>query len=773
MNIKRDFVRIWVLCAAMLTYGAQAQFLFVTSNNVITITGYTDSNSTVAVPKKISGLPVGIIGTSAFASSTNLTSVTLPDSVTTISSSAFYNCTGLTNVTLGNGVTTIGNYAFEYCSNLANVTIPASIKSLGTDAFSCCYGLMGVYFQGNAFSVSGSPFNSDSHAVVYYFPWTTGWGTTFGGTPTVSYVPPVPFNYTTNDGAITVTEYTGSGGVVTVPGTIYVTGVSNFLPVTTVGANAFNGCSGLFTVVIPGGVTNLGSYAFSGCSNLIGVFFASNAPSADATVFLNDDNVFVYYLPGTTGWWPFFAGAPTVQWPYLYTITNGTIVIRSYTGSGGAVTIPGAVGGLPVTSIGNGAFAFCSNLTSVTMPDSITELGCFAFFGCSNLTTATLSTNLQYIGVSLFDSCINLTNVSIPDGVFIIGASAFQNCASLGSVTIPNTVTTIGNFAFQNCASLASVAIPASVKAIPKTVVSFTDGIGWDAFGACASLQSITVDPQNTNYSSLDGVLFDRNQGTLVQYPGGKAGNYNIPSSVSGIAPLAFDSCAALTSVNWNDTASTISIGDWAFDCCMGLTSVNFPYPTTSIKFGSYVFESCRSLKSIITSVSTSDSIGYHPFDGCTGLTEATIYTGTTFPGFNGGIPFYDCTNLTTIYLAGTYPWLTWNPTNQSATPIAYCLPRADTSRVYIPRSVWLPKILKSDAGFGFTSNQFGFNINWSSRSTIVVEACTNLTNPIWMPMVTNTINDPVISGSTYFSDAQWTNYPGRFYRIGGTYVTQ
>ncbi len=653
-----------------------------------------------------------------------------------------------------------------------NVTIPAGAQTIGSYAFGYSYGLTGAYFQGNRPSDSGDSFYPDSHAVVYYLPWTTGWGTTYGSAPTALYLPAVPFNYTTNNGAITITGYTGSDGVVSIPASIYLGGGSysqppglpNFLPVTCIGTNAFSGCSSLLTVVIPGGVTNLGSHAFSDCSNLISVFFAGNAPGADATAFSNDDNVLVYCLPGTTGWSSTLAGVPTVQLPYLYTITNGTIAISSYTGSGGAVAIPGMVGGLPVASIGNGAFAFCGGLTSVTMPDSVTDFGIFTFYACSNLTVATLSTNIQNIGVSAFDSCTSLTNVNIPNNVAIIGNSAFQNCVSLGSVIIPDGVNSIGGFAFQNCASLASVAIPASVKDISPSPSIVVKGIGPDPFGACGSLTAISVDPQNTNYSSLDGVLFDLQQSTLIQYPGGKAGDYTVPGSVTSIGNFAFDSCAGLTDL----VISNIStyIGDWTFTSLPKLASVTIV--NTLITIGVYAFESCSSLKSVNISISSSNIGGYHAFDGCASLTDVTIYNLVSVPLSLYRL-FPDCPNLTSIYLRGNSPSFVWNPTNAVAMPTAYYLPGAVTNYITgLPTALWLPRMLNGDVSFGTQTNQFGFNINWAGGTTVVVEACPDLANPVWTPLGTNIIAGTPASGSVYFSDPQWTNYPGRFYRIHG-----
>ena len=414
-----------------------------------------------------------------------------------------------------------------------------------------------------------------------------------------------------------------------------------------------------------------------------------------------------------------------VQAQFVFVTNNGAITITGYKGSGGAVVILDTTNGWPVTSIGQGAFAFSGSLTSVTIPDSVTSLGIFAFYACSNLTAAIISTNITSIGVSSFDSCSSLTNVTIPGGVTNIGSSAFQNCAGITSVAIPAGVASIGQYAFDSCGSLLTIA----------------------------------VDPQNANYSSSDGILFNGDQTTLIQYPGGKAGNYTIPNSVTSIGNFAFDSCTSLTSI-----AISSSIGDWAFSGCSGLNKVAIA--NGIINIGCYAFEFCSSL----TTVTIPDSIttiGKHTFDDCTSLTDVTIDL-ILIPSSIASGSFSGCSSLTSIYLAGVSPSFFWNPTNQIATPTAYYLPGANPSSISnLPTALWLPQVQGKNASFGIQTNQFGFNINWASFLTVVVEACTNLANPLWTPVGTNTL----ASGSIYFSDPQWTNYPGRFYRVHGLNV--
>ena len=142
------------------------------------------------------------------------------------------------------------------------------------------------------------------------------------------------------------------------------------------------------------------------------------------------------------------ADAAYTSGDYEYEIENNNATITKYKGSSGKVTIPSKIGGYTVTSIGGGAFYYCSSLTSVTIPDSVTSIGDYAFSYCSSLTSVTIPDSVTSIGGSAFWGCSSLTSVTIPDSVTSIGDGAFLYCSSLTSVTIPDSVTSIGDEAF-------------------------------------------------------------------------------------------------------------------------------------------------------------------------------------------------------------------------------------------------------------------------------------------------------------------------------------
>ena len=275
------------------------------------------------------------------------------------------------------------------------------------------------------------------------------------------------------------------------------------------------------------------------------------------------------------------------------------------------VIIPASYNGLPVTSIGDSAFANCSYLESITIPDSVTSIGGYAFNGCTSLTSVAIPDSVTNIGEGAFLGCSDLESITIPDDVTSINMSTFYGCTSLTGVNIPDSVTSIGLRAFYGCSSLTSVTIHGGI-------VSIREG----AFGNCASLTNISISNNNEYYKSIDGVLFSKNGKTLIAYPEGKGTSYDIPNHVTSIGKNVFEACESLTNVTI--PSSVTSIGAEAFLGCTSLTSITIPDSVTFIGGGS--FARCTSLASITIPDSVT-SIGVFAFDNCTSITSATIPT--------------------------------------------------------------------------------------------------------------------------------------------------
>ncbi|MDR0320008.1 MAG: leucine-rich repeat domain-containing protein [Treponema sp.] len=266
-------------------------------------------------------------------------------------------------------------------------------------------------------------------------------------------------------------------------------------------------------------------------------------------------------------------------------VDRRSITILWYEGDAETINIPGRIQGLPVTGIGDGVFADCGSLTSITIPASVRTIGDYTF----------------------------------------------RDCASLTDITLPSSVTSIGDRAFENCVSLISITLPPSVRSIGASV-----------FGGCKSLTSISVDRQNSVYTSLDGVLFDKRIRTILVYPAGRRGGaYSIPASVTSIGNAAFVGCFNLTEITIPSSVTTI--GDWAFFACDNLTSITLPSSVTTI--GNYAFVGCNSFISI-TLPSSVISIGEEAFSFCGSLTDITIPSSVISIRINA---FRGCTSLTNI----------------------------------------------------------------------------------------------------------------------------
>ncbi len=359
---------------------------------------------------------------------------------------------------------------------------------------------------------------------------------------------------------------------------------------------------------------------------------------------------------------------------YTYEVTGGNATITGCdTSAAGVLTIPAMLDMYPVTGIKDRAFSFCTKLTSITIPDSVVSIGHAPFGYCDKLTSINVGeSNTSYSSVdgvlynknqtALMQCPAAKTSINIASSTTVIESGALLGCEYLTVISIPNSVTQLEPTLFISCTSLVTINISASVTNI------------YSALNGCSSLLAINVDASNSNYSSIDGVLYDKNQTNLITVPCA-ATSVNIPSTTKSIDFYAFSNCVKLTAITvdvinlnysnadgilYNKDKTTLVkypatkasvtipssvsfIGKCAFEDNVSLTSITIP-GTVSI-IGDYAFESCSKLAKV-TILNGVTSIGDWAFSFNSKLTAVVIPDSVTYIGDSAFSTFYD----TTIY---------------------------------------------------------------------------------------------------------------------------
>lgn len=579
------------------------------------------------------------------------TSITIPDSITTIGENAFAFCEDLKKISIPDSVTSIGDYAFYSCSMLKSIDIPDSVTSIGDYAFSFCKRLKNINIPNSVTSIGDFPFEHDGRLKfeeynnAYYL-----------GNEENPYMLLVDATSSDVDFVIIHKD-------------------TKFI-----GSYALSSCSNLTSIIIPEGVISIGARAFNACKKLKNVVIPTSVTSIGDNVFRDCVSIENIALPDTT----------TSISDYMF---YGCSSLDS-------VTIPDGV-----TSIGDYAFYGCSKLKSVIIPDSVTSFGASAFVECpilkyneygnicylgnddnpyiiiikakkSSITSCTVHKDTRASYSNSFSDCNKLkainveegnevyksvdgnlytkdgkkliqyaigkldSSFTIPDDVEIISQSAFANCTTINNITIPDSVTNIRSYAFHNCENLRKITIGNGVTKI-----------GSCAFSNCKKLQGVYI----TDLAAWCGISFDYGSDNPTYYAGNLYVNGElvkdlvIPDGVTSIGEHAFISCDSITSVTIPD--SVTSVGRYAFSYCTALTSVTLGSGMTTIS--SHMFSDCKNLFNVTIPESVT-TIEDYAFYYCSSLPLIIIPDSVTYIG---EYAFYGCNELKAAVFENPDDW--------------------------------------------------------------------------------------------------------------------
>lgn len=441
-------------------------------------------------------------------------------------------------------VTCIGANAFSSCKKLKSLKVPSTITIIKEYAFAHCDSLLDIDIPTSVIIIEQGAFMN------------TAW---FKALPDgLVYINNVLYSkkgIINSDTTLVVREGTISISPLFCSSS-KVTAISLPSSLKYIGLSAFNFCSMLRTITGGENVEYIGHYAFNG--------------TAWETSLPNGSHYLGKVLHKHRG-----------AIPQDFTIKEGTV------------------------AIGSNAFMLASDLTNITLPNSVKYIGDYAFSFCSSLSNVTFSENLEYIGMFAFEWCDKLQSISLPNSVQIIERNAFADCESMQSISIGNNLQSIGMAAFQGCRSLETIHLPKSFA-----------HLGYSVFPDSDMLQSITIDSDNPFFKSVDGVLYTKNLRKLMAYPCGRlAEAYTILEGVEELHYGAFEKNMYLQEITL--PSSLVVIGPYSVSMCQQLRYIDIPDNVTDIH--EWAFSNCQQMDSVRMGKSV-NYIGDVAFGGCMSL---------------------------------------------------------------------------------------------------------------------------------------------------------
>ena len=654
---------------------------------------------------------VTAVGVSAYEACTSLQSVTLSEALTTISERTFAGCSALNAVALPNTITTIGKSAYEECDALLAVVIgeESQLATIASNAFFGCDALARVDIPASIVTIEEGAFNGCSNlgevALGDALQLTTIGGKAFNGCTYVKSVV-LPANVTT----IGTSAFVGCGGDLVMnaniadgasatEGIFYGTKFKNVVigeGVTSVGNYAFAGCDTIQNVVLGSSVTSLGVSAFEGCAALAEANIPAGIVTIGESAYSGCSAIKAVALGEaaqlTTIGNKAFNGCVAVE-SVVLPANVATIGTSAFVGCGGRLEMN--------ANIANGANAaegifYGTKFSDVVIGEEVATVGDYAFADCTNLQNVTLGANVATLGKSAFEGCVALAEANIPAGIVTIGEKAYSGCSAIKTVALGEAaqLTTIGNKAFNGCVAVESVVLPANVATIGASAfvgcggslvmnaniadgASATQGIfygtrfsnvalgesvtavGDYAFAGCNTIANVAL---GTNVASLGRGAFkgcsaleavaidDASQlatlGNEVFSGCSALAEVTIPDGVVAIPESAFEGCSAIASINFGAEPQLATIGKKAFSGCGNVKTLILPESVTAL--GESAFEDCTSLVMAAMGVNVAQ-VEHRAFKGCSSLN--IVYCNAVVPPMLGVEVFKGCPSTFDIYV--------------------------------------------------------------------------------------------------------------------------